>query len=383
MNHFLPLERNSHQDRSRDRSPITHNVVQGCIPAIPVTSLTTSSISISNNALISSSNLSRKNQPIGVATQQIAQPLDIRNSVTFHPISDVTFLGHIQSSAQAQAQAEAQVQAHVQAQAQAHMAQVQAQVQASQAQAQAQAQSQTALALAQIQVKPKLQSQTQTHISQIKEEPFTSRLEPSKDTNRLAVKPRTPVIVRPFETTPSEPATPVSQNITKINNVPPTVKCSESLTSHQTKVIVGSGELPLASEIKKEVVSDNRGVWQPVPMDTGKDSCSPVPVVSTNNQPSPVPTQIPPVQPIKRIPTPPPLPPPPPPPIPVPEPVSRLDTEERRLRELRDAGLEVEEAEEVLQEEAVAPPRAFTLVCTKGPPAPLDDSREVSNHFSL
>lgn len=56
--------------------------------------------------------------------------------------------------------------------------------------------------------------------------------------------------------------------------------------------------------------------------------------------------------------------------------MSRLDVEEARLRELREAGLEVDEAEEVLQEEAMARARALMLVCTKGPPAPLDTSHE-------
>lgn len=138
---------------------------------------------------------------------------------------------------------------------------------------------------------------------------------------------------------------------------------------------VGASDLIPAAEVKKEVVAESRGVWQPVQLDKGS-SCNSEPVAPVvTSQASPAVNHVlaaP--SPVKPPPTPPP---PPPPPSPQPEPVSRLDVEERRLRELREAGLEVEEAEEVLQEEAVAPPRAFTLVCMKGPPAPLDDSQEV------
>lgn len=135
---------------------------------------------------------------------------------------------------------------------------------------------------------------------------------------------------------------------------------------------VGAPELIPAAEVKKEAAPESRGVWQPVQLDKGS-GCNSEPAVSTPSTQSPpvvnhvLPAPLPPVKPPPT---------PPPPPSPQPEPVSRLDIEERRLRELREAGLEVEEAEEVLQEEAVAPPRAFTLVCMKGPPAPLDDSQE-------
>lgn len=138
---------------------------------------------------------------------------------------------------------------------------------------------------------------------------------------------------------------------------------------------VGAPELIPAAEVKKEAAPESRGVWQPVQLDKGS-GCNSEPAVSTPSTQSPpvvnhvLPAPLPPVKPPPT---------PPPPPSPQPEPVSRLDIEERRLRELREAGLEVEEAEEVLQEEAVAPPRAFTLVCMKGPPAPLDDSQEVQN----
>ncbi|ROT78218.1 hypothetical protein C7M84_003076 [Penaeus vannamei] len=136
------------QERSRDRSPIAHTVVHASAPAvISVTSLSTSSVTITSNSH------SRKNQPIGVATQQVAQPLDIRSSVTFRPINDVTFLGH---------------------------------------------------------------------------DPLAHRLEATKDVGRVAVKPRTPAIVRPFETTPSD-LVQAAQTPTKINSVAPTVKCTESI----------------------------------------------------------------------------------------------------------------------------------------------------------
>lgn len=138
----------------------------------------------------------------------------------------------------------------------------------------------------------------------------------------------------------------------------------------------GPGEVrgvePRAMEVQRV---EAPGVWQPVKL----EKSSPIPgppttsltttTATTHTQPSP--PQAPPVQ-VK-----PPPPPTPPPPSPPPDPpVSRLDVEEQRLRELREAGLEVEEAEEVLQEEAMARARALMLVCTKGPPAPLDTSHE-------
>ncbi|XP_063606597.1 mucin-19-like [Penaeus indicus] len=125
------------QERSRDRSPIAHAVVHASAPAvISVTSLSTSSVTITSNSH------SRKNQPIGVATQQVAQPLDIRSSVTFRPINDVTFLGHVQAQAQSQGQPPPQPPPH------------------------------------------------------LREDPLAHRLEATKDAGRVAVKPRTPAIVR-------------------------------------------------------------------------------------------------------------------------------------------------------------------------------------------
>lgn len=74
----------------------------------------------------------------------------------------------------------------------------------------------------------------------------------------------------------------------------------------------------------------------------------------------------------------------PPPPVeapPSPEkpatPVSRLDTEEQRLRELRAMGMLAAEAEETLLEEALSPTKTPGVLCIKGPPTPLDASSEV------
>lgn len=60
-------------------------------------------------------------------------------------------------------------------------------------------------------------------------------------------------------------------------------------------------------------------------------------------------------------------------------PVSRLDTEEQRLRELKATGMLDAEAEETLFLESLTSTKTPGVLCIKGPPNPFEASREVSN----
>lgn len=59
-------------------------------------------------------------------------------------------------------------------------------------------------------------------------------------------------------------------------------------------------------------------------------------------------------------------------------PVSRLDTEEQRLRELKATGMLDAEAEETLFLESLTSTKTPGVLCMKGPPNPFEASREVS-----